>query len=382
MSEFEAIVVGGGIVGACTAAMLAELGVDVVLLDSAVCAGRGASAYSGGIVRLYDADPVMMELGGLALQARRARRFGRVFDTAIRRTGVLYRAAEGEAEAIRNAMETLGDEASPWSFLSRAQLARLTDFVLPQREKLDFFEREGGHSNVRFATHAMAHLVRETAPVLEHMEVARLSRSDCGLNEVHLSGGAILRSRVVVVAAGAWTGRLIDHLPVEARSIPLALIEMNGAPSLPVIDIPAGTYAVPFGSTLLGVGCGHRTAGPTPDELTGNNELHHADCLKQLAALTGRQRPSTTLSIFNGFDSYTPDNRPLVGFVDEDECVYAITGLAGLGFKIAPAIAELAAQRIRARLRGVGPAPMKLAEAFHPRRFADSPVRLVSRRTS
>lgn len=384
MSEVEAIVVGGGIAGACTAAMLTELGVETVLIDAAACAGRGASAYSGGIVRLYDPDPVMMELGRLALHARRARRFGRIFDTAIRRTGVLYRAPEGEADAIRDAMHRLGDEGSPWRFLSRAQLSRLTDFVLPQREKLDLYEQEGGHSDVRLATHAMAHLVRENGLVLEHTRVVRLSRSDCGLMEAHLSSGAILRSRVVVVATGAWTGGLIDGLPVEARSIPLALIEMNGAPRLPVIDAPAGTYALPVGSSVLAIGCGLRSSGSAPEELLPTTAMHEADSLEKLAALTGRQRPATPLAVLNGFDSYTPDNRPLLGFVgeDEDDRVYAITGLAGLGFKLAPALAELAAHEIRGRLRGVGPAPTKLAEAFRPQRFAAPPARLSCRRTT
>lgn len=369
MKIFETIVVGGGIIGACTAAMLSELGVEVLLIDSDTCAGRGASAFSGGIVRFYDADPEMMQLNALADRILKERHVGRVFEKSIRRSGMLYRAPVGEFQQIKENMAKFGRHDGQWSFLSRPQLEKLTDFVLPDSGKLDLFEKEGGFSDVRFATHSMAHLVREAAQVLEHTRVMSVGQTGDGTAEVYLENGSKLYSRIVVIATGAWIAQLFDDAPIEARTIPLALFEIGSAPSFPVIDMREGTYAVPFGSTIVGVGCAPRATAPVPNLLPPVSKMHEADGLLKLNALTGGEKTASSLGILKGFDSYTPDNRPILGFLGTHSSVYAMSGFGGLGFKIAPAVAEIAGSQIQARLRQDSPPDIEVARALSPRRI-------------
>ena len=369
MNTYDVIVVGGGIIGATTAAMLSERGADVALVERRTCAGAGASAYSGGIVRLYDADPLMMRLGAHALRARRTTSVGTAFDQAIRTTGVLYRAPEEELGTIVAAMEAEGPDY-PHQILARDQLSDLTNFVSPRRDGVDLFEPRGGYGDVRYAVHVMAHIVRDRGTVIEHAEVRKIGALSGGGAEVRLADGYRLHSRSVVVAAGAWSGQLVEGLPTEARSIPFGLIRVARVLELPIIDIPAGTYAVPSGDGLIGIGCGPRAVATSPEDLPRMDESHRASSLAQLAALTGRSHAAEPVTVLRGFDAYTPDNRPILGFLDDRKTLYVISGLSGLGFKIAPAIADLAADAVRARLFGSAEAAGQLAEAFGPGRFA------------
>jgi len=369
MKVYDAIVVGGGILGATTAAMLAQRGADVILLDKATCASAGASAYSGGIVRLYDADPVMMQLSAHALQVRSSGLVGTLFNSAIRASGVLYRTHEHELETIAARMSDFG-RGYAHCILTHRQLAGVTGFVPPRRDRVDLFEPSGGHGDVRFTTHAMARLVRDRGAVLEHVDVRAVDVTETGEAVVRLAQGHRLRARTVVVAAGAWTGQLVDNLPIETRSIPLGLLDVARAPELPVIDIPAQTYAVPFGASLVGIGCGPRSSTEFPGDLPAMGEPHRAASLDRLAALTGQPAAGALVTVLSGFDSYTPDNRPVFGFPGDQRTLYVIAGLSGIGFKAAPAIADIAADAIWARLRDADVCDTGLSEAFHPNRFA------------
>jgi len=349
--------------------MLVERGADVALVERATCASAGASAYSGGVVRLYDADPLMMRLGAHALRARRTSSVGAAFDQAIRTTGVLYRAPEEELGTIVAAMEAEGPDY-PHRILAHGQLSDLTDFVSPRRKGVDLLEPNGGYGDVRYAAHVMAHLVRDRGTVIEHAEVRKVGALPGGGAEVRLVDGYRPHGRTVVVAAGAWSGQLIEGLPTETRSIPLGLIRVARAPELPIIDIPAGTYAVPSGDGLVGVGCGPRAVATSPEGLPRMGEPHRASSLAQLAALTGRPLAAEPVTVLRGFDAYTPDNRPVLGFLDDRRTLYVISGLSGLGFKVAPAIADLAADTVHARLFGSAEPAGQLAEAFGLGRFA------------
>src|ERR1700744_2222874 len=59
--HFEVAVIGGGIYGSAVAYFLSCRGIRVVLLERGVVGGEGATAWSGGIVRVYDPDPVLAD---------------------------------------------------------------------------------------------------------------------------------------------------------------------------------------------------------------------------------------------------------------------------------------------------------------------------------
>ncbi len=370
MISCDIIVVGGGIVGATIAAMASDAGRRVMLLEAATCAGRGASAFSGGIIRLYDPDPVLRDFAHRAVTIRRDHPIGRLFSEAIRTTGVVYRDFAENAEALEEAMRPFREAGYPSHRLAAGKIGALTGFAGDRDDTVDLFEPQGGHSDVRRASQVMAGVVRESGAVLEHASVAALHARDDGGADVVLANGAVLGCRVVVVATGGWASRLLPEAAVVAKTIPLARIEIAAAPKMPVIDIVEGTYAVPCGETVVGVGCGLRSGAPTPDGLPAPSRAHVADAEARLAALTGGRLDGRVIDVLPGFDSYAPDGRPVLGFVADGSPVYVASGFCGIGFKLAPAAAEQALAALSQRLGGDAPDAFPAAHAFAPSRFS------------
>ncbi|WP_443033326.1 FAD-dependent oxidoreductase [Streptomyces sp. CS62] len=74
-------------------------------------------------------------------------------------------------------------------------------------------------------------------------------------------------------------------------------------------------------------------------------------------------------------DGYTPDKRPVVGAAGPDG-LYLALGFSGGGFKLAPAVAELAALEIAEGGAVPGKAVQELLEPYRPQRFlAGNPIR-------
>src|SRR3954466_3314495 len=105
--DFEAAVVGAGVVGSATALALARRGASVVLLEAEPEPGLGASGTNSGIVHTgFDSVPGELEpeliLRAAALRPPVLEALG----VPIRRCGALLRASNGlVANAERNGVE-------------------------------------------------------------------------------------------------------------------------------------------------------------------------------------------------------------------------------------------------------------------------------------
>lgn len=176
--------------------------------------------------------------------------------------------------------------------------------------------------------------------MLEHCEVEAL---ECrSRHEVRLAlGDTTLRCQAVVVAAGAWSQRFLPPLGLHARSIPLARVRTEGEWTIPLIDAVTQSYGIPLASSLVQTGCGFRATAEQPCGLPWPDARHVEDARARVESLVGATQLHV-LDVLPGFDSYSPDGRPLLGFCDDTSPVYLATGMSGLGFKLAPGIAQIA----------------------------------------
>ena len=367
--DCQIAVIGAGIIGASIAARLASSGVSVALIDKGTAGSLGASSYSGGLVRLYDSDPLLMELAAWSIGLMDQGAFAGTYAGSLRRTGVLYRAAPDQLTQIRNAIECYASERYPMRLVAERELDGDRFPRCAAGQRINLYEPGACVGNVRQAVTALGNLVRRNGLLLEHCEVKAI---DCRTHdEVLLSlGQATLRCRAVVVAAGAWSPRWLENAGLQTRSIPLARVLTDGDWSMPIIDEVTQSYGIALTREIVQTGCGYRNTAASPETLAPPDARHVEDARARIGHLL---QPSSdtpkhrVLDVLPGFDCYSPDGRPVLGFVPGGSPLYLATGMSGLGFKLAPGIAQIACEQLQCHLAGAAP-PARWS-AFSPTRL-------------
>jgi glycine/D-amino acid oxidase-like deaminating enzyme len=350
--QFDVAVVGGGITGAAIAAALVEQGVRVALLERGTCGAQGASAYSGGIVRIYDTDPDLMRLAAYARQCRRDTGYGRALDQCVTRSGVVYIAPEAGEAAMRAAIADYGSGVYPMRMLGAGVLRDVSGLATARPGCVALLEEDGGAGNVRASVHSMAALVRRGGgAVLEHCAVLGIERigGPGGGVRLQLAQGCI-EAGVAVLAAGAWGAALLPELGLQTRSIPLPRMMASAPPLMPIIDTAAATYVVPLHGRLVHVGTQLRGSAALPERLPRPHPEAGDDARRRLSLLSGRPETGPVLDVLPGYDAYAADGKPVIGFLGPEDPCYVAAGMAGIGYKLAPAVARIAAQDIALRL--------------------------------
>ncbi|SIS50875.1 NAD(P)/FAD-dependent oxidoreductase [Phaeovulum vinaykumarii] len=211
----DVVVIGGGVIGVCTALYLARAGERVVLVEK----GRIAAEESGrnwGWVRAQGRDaaelPIMLE--SRRLWADLAAETGNAF--GLTRAGVLYPAgsdremadfARWTALAHTHEMDT--------TLLDRAALARL----MPHRAGWigGMWTASDLRAEPFLAVPALARLARAAGVTIrEHCAARGFSRKAGALSAVVTEAGTISATRAVL-AGGAWSSLLLRR---EGMSIP------------------------------------------------------------------------------------------------------------------------------------------------------------------
>lgn len=170
---------------------------------------------------------------------------------------------------------------------------------------------------------------------------------------------------MVVNAAGAWADRvasLFDARPCRLqplrRTIAIARADAAGTDSWPLVaDVDEQFYFRPEGPHML-----ISPEDETPTD-PGDAQADEVD----VALAIERVNQATTLRIrsvvttWAGLRTFAPDRNPVVGFDPDVPGLFWLAGQGGYGIQIAPALARLAAELLRAR-----PVPGALPLAFDP----------------
>ncbi|MBC3952394.1 NAD(P)/FAD-dependent oxidoreductase [Pseudomonas folii] len=350
LMDYDVAVIGAGIVGASIAARLSTAGLAVALIDKDAAGAGGASALSGGLVRLYDPDPLLMDLAAFSIGLMEDAIFAGTYARALQRSGAIYRAAPEQMDDLCRAIEQHASPRYPMRLIASRELDGGQFPLCPDQARVNLYEPHACIGNVRLAAQLLADVVRRNGLLLEHCEVRAI---DCkSPHEVHIRlGESTLRCRAVVVAAGGWSRQWIPGLQLETRSIPLARVLTDTAAGMPVIDAVSRSYLIPLTRQVVQTGCGFRDTQQSPDDLPATDLRNRQDAIERVRQLTGCSHPEV-LDVLPGLDSYSPDGRPLLGFVGEDSPVFVATGMSGLGFKFAPGIAQIAFEHMLRHLLG------------------------------
>lgn len=359
----DVVIVGGGVVGAACARELAAAGRRVRLIERGAAAGEAWRASAGILAPQIEvsSDDLLFELGiaGREFYSQTAKplREATGIDVGLSESGVLQVASsEAEVERLKARVGWQRQHGHHCEWLDPDEVTRDWPWVAKTLGGLHA-PRDGFINPVRLVEALRADAVRLGVQQVTD-QISALTRSNGRVTGVQ--GREWHPADHVVLAAGAWSGRLANlPRPVSVEPIRGQLVAYpwpEGA--RPATVFGQGGYLVPRdGEALSGSTMEH--AGFAP-EVTESGVVSIRERTEQLVpALRGTK----ILRAWAGLRPGTPDGRPIVGREPEVEGLWYATGHGRNGILFAGITGRI----IRDQL--AGETTFEEADLLRPERF-------------
>jgi glycine/D-amino acid oxidase-like deaminating enzyme len=415
----DAVVIGGGIVGAFAAYYLVRRGLKVALVEKGLI-GAEQSSRNWGWCRQQnrDARELPMATKSLELWERFAAETGE--DTGFRRCGLFYLSNSDEELAgwarWRDFARTAGVSTHMLDSAEATERGRATG----RAWKGGVFSPTDGTADPAHAAPAVARAILKLGGTVHQSCAARGIETEggrvCGVVTEH----GVIRTKIAVLAGGAWASSFCHQLGIRfpQASIRSSILSVSpGANDLPdalhttavsatrrrdggyTLAISGGgrvdltpqqfRFAPQFlpmfvrrwralaPGGLQGIRSGHETLArwrldaPTPMERMrildpavdqGTIRITHSRALRLLPAL----KNTKITAAWAGYVDSTPDGVPGIGEIASVPGFILAAGFSGHGFGIGPGAGHLIADIVTGNQPIVDPRP------YHPDRFSTS----------
>jgi sarcosine oxidase subunit beta len=370
----DVVVIGAGVMGASIAFHLAKRRAGKILVLDKDYVASGASGRSSGLVRMHYSYAPEVQLALVSL---------RMFDDwqqavgapgEFRKTGFVRIVQPSETERLRRNVAMQQKLGVAVRLITAQELQELEpDWVVDEVE-LAAYESGSGYGDGASVANDFLRAARELGvSYLPRTRALAIELAGERVEAVRTAQGGI-SSPLVVVAAGPWTGALVEPLgyevPIEPEYHQVAILEnppdMRGG-GCACIDSVTSTYFRSDGQDkfLVGDFYGQRPADPDHFPQRASEES-----LEELIERAHRRRPklenACVMRGITGVYDMTPDARPLLGQVPGIEGLHLCAGFSGMGFKISPAIGLVMTELL---LEGEGRTVD--ISSFRPGRFAE-----------
>jgi D-hydroxyproline dehydrogenase subunit beta len=364
---FDAVVVGGGIVGTACVLTFSRQGMRVALVELGEIGGGATAAAMGHIVVLDD-SPAQLALTRYSQLLWRQMAAQLPLDAEYTQRGTLWVAVDDEEmqEICRKhsiySQNEIPSEVIPGEALVSLEPALRRGLMggLLVHEDAVVAPQLAAQSMLQHALAGSATLVRETAASMNSGVVV-------------LGNGDQLHAPILVNAAGEGAPALTPGLPVAMRKGHLAIthpypgflhyqvVELGYLKSAHVTTTDTVAFNVQprqNGQLLIGSSRQFGVKGREVDD--GILARMYARATEYLPAL-----PSLSIErTWTGFRSATPDKLPLIGPSANDETVLLATGHEGLGITTSLATAQLLADFVAGRTPAIPIAPYSPSRAM------------------
>jgi glycine oxidase len=365
-NEYDALVIGAGLVGLASAWRAAQRGLSVLVIDREGPAAGASSAAAGMLAPVTEADfgaePLLqLNLAGAERWPSFAEELGSELHY-VRRGALVVATDRDDTEELRRLhafQRQLGLDAE---WLTPSECRRLEPGISP---------RCGGGILAPQDHHVDPLGVVEALVAAGERAGVELLTGDAvtAVDErgVRTASGRSIAAGSVVVAAGCWSGRGIDGLPeVPVRPVKGQILSLRRPPGRPL----AARLVRTLRCYIVDRGDGRVVLGATMEE-RGFDTTVTADGVYRLLEAAWEVLPDVSELEFvgarGGLRPGSPDNSPLIGRGEVDNVIWA-TGHFRNGVLLTPITADAVADL----LTGVEP-PAAVAP-FSPDRFSAVPA--------
>jgi D-amino-acid dehydrogenase len=374
MAGYDAIVIGGGVVGLSTAYHLVRDGARTLLIDRGD-RGRATDAGAGILstaTSIDDAGPIerfearAAQYYPILIEALRAEGAG---DTGYGVTGSLTVAVSDDEVAP---FERVRTSLLRWGGLATGGYAE----VSPERARALFPPlgrvqgaihcSRGARVDGRRLAAALRSAAQARGLVLREADVSRLIRSAGTIQGVRV-GGEEIEAGHVVVAAGAWSDAFSEQLgarivvePQRGQIVHLRLPEIDTG-AWPIVIAFRGHYMVPWPDGRVVVGATRETGSGFRSQ---NTIAGIVQVLGEALRVAPGLKDASLQEIRVGLRPASADGLPILGPVRGAANVLLATGHGSVGLQLGPYSGKLIAEFIT---RG---APSTDIATFNVARFA------------
>ena len=357
MSEnYDAIVIGGGVMGCATLHYLANLGVTNTLLLERDTLASGSTGRSMTILRMHYSNRVTTEMAwwSRGVMANFEAEVGA--PSGYQQNDWLLLPGVGNEDAARINVDLAKSVGVETEALDVDAVARRWPYMEFGDSDCVVWEGKAGFADSHLVTSGFANSARERGATV---------RLGISVNEIITNNGAAVGVRTdegdiyadsIVLTTGPWTNVLLeqicDPLPIHTvRHQVIRLQQQNGFSDVAdtfhpiVVDIPSGLSARPDtpGYALIG----YREDPVDRDTYNqGVDTEVVAEGIGILADIIPAYAEAHWASGWSGLFTVSPDWNPIIDRVPGIDNVVVGAGFSGHGFKMSPAIglslAELA----------------------------------------
>ena len=332
----DVVVVGGGLIGCATAAMLADRGAEVILVTQR---REGAASAAAAGLLAPSIEPPAGEARAIALAARD--RFPAYLELLRERTGIavpldrrgILHVASNEEHAGRLRREADCDV----SWLDPDQVRALEPALAPTFGAA-LAAHDGAVDNVLLLT-ALERLISAHGAITTVDALALAIGGGPPSAVVRTSEQQSIEGRAVVLCAGAWAGTIAGApCAMAVQPVRGQLVSFDAAPLGHAVYAP-DVYLVPranactlAGSTMEYVGFDARATDSVVRRLSQN------------ARSLCPALPARATTSWAGLRPVTPDLLPLIGRDPQEPSLIYACGHSRNGVLLAPITAEIVAQ--------------------------------------
>ena len=360
----EVIVIGGGIIGCSIAYHLTQLGVsDVVVLERKKLTS-GTTWHAAGLVAQLRASQNMTRLARYSVElfADLARQTGQ--ETGYQTTGSMTVALHAERLEELKRQATMAN-----AFGVHCELIGPEHIHQhwPGIETSDVFGGVSlpgdGQTNPVDTTLALAKGARQGgARIFEDTKVDRLAIKHNAVIGVYLDDGTLIKAKQVVLAAGMWSRVFAAqhniHLPLHAAEHFYLVTEPLDTFSKmrPTLRVPDEQVYYKYDAGKLLLGCFELDAKPwgmdgIPEDFCfdalPDDFAHFEPVLNKAIARFPKLADAGISLFFNGPESFTPDDRYLLGPTPEAENLFVACGFNSIGIQSSGGAGKVLAEWMR-----------------------------------
>ncbi len=351
--NFDALIVGAGVMGASIAFHLAERGLKVAILERNVVAS-GATGHSSGLVRMHYDLAAESELTFASYKHyfnNWKERIGG--ECGFQKTGFMQIAKREHEDKLRGNVANQQRIGINTSVISADDVKKLVPDFLTDQFDFAAYEPDSGYADATLTTNSFIEAAKRNGTTLIQ---------NCEVSAIHTSGGRVtgvsttkgeFAAPTIVSAAGAWAKHVAKLADVDVPLVTWThdVAFLHRPPSLgkipAVIDDTINCYFRPEGSALiLAAGEDESLRGEAPD---AEDQTPTPTFVEKLIDAMIQRIPkieeSGLHSIHVGRDGITPDQRAIYSAAGP-EGFYLACGLSGTGFKTAPAAGASMAELI------------------------------------